>query len=249
MPNFKDHFSQFAKTYANGRLQYPSELFSYLSSLTREHGLAWDCGTGNGQAAIGLKDYYTKIIATDPSAAQIENCIPDPKISYLIEPAENPSLTDESVDLITVGVALHWFNFDLFYPEVNRVLKKGGIIAAWAYFLPNISTEIDFILKKITTDILGAFWKPEINLIHEEYKSIPFPFEEIKAKEFLIQKSMNLDKFIEHIYTWSAVQFYIKETKNDPVELIYNELLDAWGKANEEKEIVWKMPLRVGRKI
>ena len=249
MTNFKDHFSQFAKTYAKGRLRYPPELFSYLSSLTKEHELAWDCGTGNGQAAIGLKEYYKNIVATDPSAQQIENCTPDPKITYLVEPAEKPSLLDGSVDIVTVGVALHWFNFDLFFPEVKRVLKKGGIIAAWAYFLPTISTEIDLILKRFTEDPLGAFWKPEIKLIHEDYKTIPFPFQEIKTPDFVIQKKMDLDQFIEHMYTWSAVQFYMKEKNVNPVELIYKELLSAWGNVKEEKEIIWKMPLRVGRHV
>ena len=74
-------------------------------------------------------------MATDPSAQQIENCASDLKITYLVEPAEKSSLSTGSVDLVTVGVALHWFNFDMFFPEVKRVLKKGGIIAAWAYFL------------------------------------------------------------------------------------------------------------------
>jgi len=247
MSHFKDHFSQFAKTYAKGRLNYPPELFGYISSLTEEHELAWDCGTGNGQAAIGLKEYYKKIVATDPSVQQIENCTPDPKITYLVEPAEESSLSTGSVDLITVGVALHWFNFDLFFPEVKRVLKKGGIIAAWAYFLPNISSSIDHILKQFTEGPLGDFWKPEIKLIHEDYKTIPFPFEEIKTPDFVIQKKMNLDQFIEHMYTWSAVQFYIKEKNSDPVELIYKELSAAWDDSKEEKGIIWKMPLRVGK--
>ncbi len=249
MTNFKDHFSQFSKTYANGRLRYPPELFSYLSSLTTEHELAWDCGTGNGQAAIGLKENYKKIVATDPSVQQIEHCTPEPRITYLVEPAERSSLTDGSVDIVTVGVALHWFNFELFYPEVKRVLKKGGIIAAWAYFLPAISVEIDLILKVFTEGALSSFWKPQIKFIHDEYKTIPFPFEEIKTPDFVIKKRMSLNKFIEHMYTWSAVQFYIKDKNKDPVELIYTELLAAWGSAKKEKEIIWKMPLRVGRRI
>lgn len=249
MANFKDHFSRFAKTYAKGRLRYPPELFSYLSSLTKEHELAWDCGTGNGQAAIGLKEYYKKITATDPSAPQIENCTPDPKIMYLVEPAEHPSLSTGSADIVTVGVALHWFNFELFFPEVKRVLKKNGIIAAWAYFLPDISGKIDLILKQFTEGPLGDFWKPEIKFIHEGYKTIPFPFQEIEAPDFVIRKKMNLDHFMEHMHTWSAVQFYIKEKNADPVELIYKELSAAWGHSNEEKEITWKMPLRVGRYV
>jgi ubiquinone/menaquinone biosynthesis C-methylase UbiE len=247
MTNFKDYFSQFSQTYAKGRLCYPPELFAYLSTLTNEHELAWDCGTGNGQAAIGLKENYKKIVATDPSPQQIANCSPGPTITYLVEAAESSSLSDASADIVTIGIAIHWFDFDLFYAEVKRVLKKGGIIAAWAYFLPTISVEIDLILKKFTEKTLKPFWKPEIKLIHEAYKTIPFPFDEITPPDFVIQKRMNLDDFIEHMYTWSAVQYYMNEKDTNPVEVIYEELLAAWGSKNEEREIIWKMPLRVGR--
>ena len=96
---------------------------------------------------------------------------------------------------------------------------------------------------------MGDFWKPEIKLIHEDYKTIPFPFEEIKTPDFVIQKKMSFDQFIEHMYTWSAVQFYMKEKNADPVELIYKELSAAWGDSATEKIIIWKMPLRVGRSI
>jgi ubiquinone/menaquinone biosynthesis C-methylase UbiE len=247
MTNFKDYFSQFSQTYAKGRLSYPPELFAYLSTLTNEHELAWDCGTGNGQAAIGLKENYKKIVATDPSPQQIANCSPGPTITYLVEAAESSSLSDASVDIVTIGIAIHWFDFDLFYAEVQRVLKKGGIIAAWAYFLPTISVEIDLILKKFTEKTLKPFWKPEIKLIHEAYKTIPFPFDEISPPDFVIQKRMNLEDFIEHMHTWSAVQYYMNEKDSNPVEVIYEELLAAWGSKNEEREIIWKMPLRVGR--
>lgn len=247
MTNFKDHFSQFSKIYANGRLRYPPELFSYLTSLTNEHELAWDCGTGNGQAALGLQENYTKIVATDPSPEQIANCSPGPNITYLVEAAESSSLSAGSVDIVTIGIALHWFDFDLFYAEVKRVLKKGGIVAAWAYFLPTISLDIDLILKNFTEQTLKAFWKPEIKFIHEGYRTLPFPFEEITTPDFVIQKRMNLEEYIEHMYTWSAVQYYMKEKDSSPVEIIYEELLAAWGTPETEKEITWKMPLRVGR--
>jgi ubiquinone/menaquinone biosynthesis C-methylase UbiE len=56
-----------------------------------------------------------------------------------------------SVDLVTVAVAIHWFNFDEFYREVKRVLKPNGILAAWTYSLSEISLEIDSLIKQYYT--------------------------------------------------------------------------------------------------
>ena len=54
-----------------------------------------------------------------------------------------------STDLVTVAVAIHWFNFDEFYREVKRVLKPKGILAAWTYNLTEISPEIDQLINQI----------------------------------------------------------------------------------------------------
>jgi hypothetical protein len=50
---FSDHFSDHADRYKAYRPTYPDELFTYLASLVPDHDLAWDCATGNGQAALG----------------------------------------------------------------------------------------------------------------------------------------------------------------------------------------------------
>ena len=70
---FKDHFSDRAALYATCRPLYPDSLFAQLAGLTREHRAAVDCGTGNGQAALGLTKHFRRVIATDPSEAQISS--------------------------------------------------------------------------------------------------------------------------------------------------------------------------------
>ena len=51
---FPDHFSDHADRYEAFRPTYPDALFAYLATLAPSHDLAWDCATGNGQAALGL---------------------------------------------------------------------------------------------------------------------------------------------------------------------------------------------------
>jgi ubiquinone/menaquinone biosynthesis C-methylase UbiE len=77
-------------------VQYPKILFEYLSSITKDHALAWDCACGNGQASIGLAEYYEQVIATDASSAQILHAVPHLKIQYRIAHAENSGLVSIS---------------------------------------------------------------------------------------------------------------------------------------------------------
>jgi ubiquinone/menaquinone biosynthesis C-methylase UbiE len=132
---FKDHFSRQAADYAKFRPRYPRELFEYLGSVAPCRQLAWDCGTGNGQAAIGLATVFDRVIATDASEKQISSAQPHEHVEYRVAPAENSGVQSDTVDLIMVAQALRWFDLERFYAEARRVLKPHGILAASAYNL------------------------------------------------------------------------------------------------------------------
>src|SRR4029078_3251452 len=97
---FKDHFSAHAAEYAKCGPHYPDELFGHLASISPRHELAWDCATGNGQAAVGLARHFEKVIATDASAQQIASAQPDKRISYLVAPGEASGIALASFALI-----------------------------------------------------------------------------------------------------------------------------------------------------
>lgn len=247
MIHFKDNFSNQADIYARYRPYYPKALYAYLSSLTEKHDLAWDCGTGNGQAASALADCYKNVIATDPSEKQISHAISKPNVTYLLEKAEHNSIPSNSVDLLTIANALHWFDFDLFYSEANRVLKKDGVIAAWAYALPVVSPEIDALVHHFHYQTLGDYWLEENRLVEREYGTIPFPFKRLITPEFYAEKKMNLDDFIGYLNTWSATQRFIKENKINPTLNLKTDLADLyWINAVEEKNVRWKLTLLAG---
>jgi len=75
---FRDHFSEQAQTYARHRPHYPDELFEYLASIAPGRDLAWDCGTGNGQAALGLARHFNRVVASDASSEQIKQATRHP---------------------------------------------------------------------------------------------------------------------------------------------------------------------------
>jgi len=247
--NFKDNFSVQSKEYSFSRPTYPDELFKFLSELTTNHELAWDCATGNGQAAIELCKYFDQVIASDASENQIKNKFERKNILYKVFPAEQASIPNDSVDLITVAQGLHWFDFERFYSEVMRVAKNNAIIAAWSYTMHKITPKIDKITDRLNFggDILGDYWAKEIRYVKENYKTIPFPFEEIITPKFTISVKLDLIQILKYIETWSAVQKYRLERKTDPVELIKNELRQYWKDELERKTVTWEMNLKVGR--
>ncbi len=244
---FKDNFSKQASLYAKFRPVYPDELFTYLSSLCAKHNLAWDCGTGNGQCAIQLTNYFENVFASDPSVEQIENAFLNNKITFKVEKAEQSSLESNTVDLIVVAQALHWFEHKLFFDEAKRVLKKDGIMAIVSYVNPVVSPEIDALTDKLHDEILLDFWQEENKIIFNQYREINFPFEEIAAPEFKIVKQLSLAEFLGHLRTWSAVQRFIDKNNFNPIDTIEAALNSHW-KATEVKSVTWNLHLIVRRK-
>lgn len=244
---FKDHFSAQAFEYSKYRPKYPEELFQYLSSLTNEHELAWDCACGNGQASVSLADYYQKIIATDASSTQIEHAISHPKITYKIVTAENSGLKTHSADLITVATAIHWIDTDKFYPEVRRILKPGGIIAVWNYTDTNITPEIDKLMNYFTHTLLKDDWPPENQKMWNFEESVDFPFERIKNPKFYLEAVWSMQDYMNFLYTWSAVQKHIKTHNVNPVDLIKEELKKLWGDENEQKKVSSDLKIKIAR--
>jgi SAM-dependent methyltransferase len=244
---FQDNFSRQAQEYARYRPQYPSALFDYLASLTAYHELAWDCATGNGQAAWGLAPHFDHVIATDASASQIDHAIAHPKIAYRVAAAEHTDLSDHSADLITIAQALHWFDFDAFYAEVRRVIKPGGVLAAWCYNRTDITPQVDRVLKTYGSDILRTYWASRIAYVSTHYTTIPFPFAEAPAPIFNMQSHWDLSDLINYLNTWSAAQTYIKQHGQDPLDLVRAELAEAWGAPEQQHIVNWALYLRVGR--
>src|SRR6266498_1435493 len=242
--DFEDHFSKHSQLYAQHRPQYPEEIYAYLASIAPGNSLAWDCGTGNGQAAIGLAKYFDKVYATDASAEQIAHAYANPKVDYHVEPAEHTSLDDCTVDLVTVAVAIHWFNFDEFYTEVKRVLKPNGILAAWTYSFTEISPEIDLLVKKYYYEIVGEFWPERIHYLEEGYRTLPFPFEEITPPSFAMKVNWTLDQFAGFLNSWSATQRYKERKGHHPLEIIWDELSAAWGTG--PRIVQWPLHFRMG---
>lgn len=241
----KDNFSNQSSLYAQYRPSYPAELFEYMLSFVNNKTTAWDCGTGNGQAAIVLSKAFKKVIATDISHKQIDHAEKADNIFYFVQPAEHTNIESGTVNLITVAQALHWFHFEKFYAEIKRVAAENAFIAAWAYSLLQIDEQIDELIRDYHFNLLGKFWDPERKYVDDRYRHIPFPFEKISAPQFYIEQHWTIEDLQGYFNTWSALQHYLAEKGNNPVPGLIELIRPYWGEANK-KRIIFPVHLLLG---
>lgn len=244
---FKDHFSAAASDYTRYRPSYPPQLFAWLATLTAAHDRAWDCGCGNGQAAIELVKLYREVLATDPSREQIEKAVPHAGIHYSVAPAEASGLETASIDLAVVAQALHWFDFERFYAEVRRVTRPGGVLAAISYGEVRVAGAADAVVARFYHELIGPYWPPERRYVDEHYATIPFPLAEIAAPPFAMEVDWSLEHLLGYFRTWSAVKEFRRRQGSDPVALVADELAAAWGDPAQPRRVSWPLALRVGR--
>lgn len=241
----KDYFSTQSKTYAAFRPTYPEELYQFIFQHVRNKGDAWDCATGNGQVARYLAEHFDRVHATDLSQQQLDHAIKKDNIHYSVSPAEKTSFHDHQFDLVTVAQALHWFDREAFYKEVNRVCKPGGILAVWGYALLYIEPAIDKLIMEFYNGTVGPYWDKARRLVEDEYRSIPFPYEVIKAPAFSIKVRWTLDQLSGYLSSWSATQKFIKEKGYDPVGPFVKSLEKYW--FNNEMTATFPMFSKIGR--
>lgn len=242
----KDNFSRQAAQYHKFRPHYPAELYHFLFSQLNSFDTAWDCGTGNGQVAVQLAQKIKKVYATDISRKQLEQAKRQENIDYLQARAEEAPIPDNSIDLVTVAQAIHWFDFEAFYQEVRRVAKPAALLAVWGYGLIRISPEVDPILQHLYSGTLGPYWDAERSWIDKHYSTIPFPFKEIPAPEFSISSQWTRKHLIGYFSSWSSLQHYLREHEHSPLTDFEIDIVSCWPE-EEVKEVSFPVFMRLGR--
>ena len=243
----KDLFSKQSDLYARYRPGYPKELYDHILSFVKEKSIAWDCATGNGQAAVVLADHFKKVIATDISAAQIDKAMKKENIEYSVCPAESTPFADNTFDLVTVAQAYHWINWKEFKKEVTRVCKPGAIIAIWVYFrnMPG-DKKIDDAIFNFYENVTRPYWDEARKYVEELYETVEFDYELLSVKQFETTLNWQREDMIGYISSWSAIQKYIKVNGRSPIPIIEEEINKLWPEG-EVKKVSFPLYLKLGK--
>ncbi|KAL6850366.1 hypothetical protein ACP4OV_020993 [Aristida adscensionis] len=258
-------FLKQAKQYAATRPAYPPELFDFIASKTPRRDLAWDVGTGSGQAAASLAKLYKQVVGTDTSAQQLSYAPRLPNVRYVHTPPDLPLAAlhatvapPASADLVAVAQAFHWLDLPAFYAQARAVLRpRHGVLAAWCYTEPQVQGAAGAAVDAAFWRLYRAsqpHWAPNRRMVDDEYRGVDFPFDPVDGEagtgplEFATERRMDLADYLAYITSWSAYQ----TAKEKGVELLdeatVQEFAAAWGgDGSEVKTVRYPIFLRIGK--
>lgn len=148
-----------AKRYDQTRPTPPLVLIDILTQLihTPCPNLVVDLGCGTGRSTMIWNERAVRVIGIEPSEPMrnvaIQNLaahISATTISYQAGVAHQTGLESNSVDIITSAQAFHWMEPTATLAEIARILRPGGVFAAYDYsWPPTIHWEIDQIFQEV----------------------------------------------------------------------------------------------------
>lgn len=189
--------------------------------------------------------------ATDPSAAQIARHWAqgqaDARVSLAVEPAESTALDDASVDLVAVAQALHWFDRYRFFATCERVLRPGGVLAAWTYQDIIFEDDLAEVAEKVRDDI-DPYWPPERADVDMGYGDYVWPFEALPTPRLWLTADWDLPTLLGYFGSLSATGSYRAATGEDPVYAHTPALAEVWGDPQRVRTMRWPLILHLRRK-
>jgi len=168
------------------------------------------------------------------------------RVAFVAATAEAVPMRERCVDLVTVSAAVHWFDRPLFYDEVRRVTRPGGVLAVWSYYHSQIEPAIDQVLERFE-QVVASHWPTRFDLNRNLYRDLDLPFERLPWPVLHAEAHMRLPDLMNYLRTWSASQGYERSEGRDPVASVRAELEGAWGDPEKERVVRWPLHGAVGR--
>jgi SAM-dependent methyltransferase len=135
-PDFLDprrRFEDGADGYARYRPGYPGALVDWVvaEATVGAGDPVADVGCGTGILTRMLCVCGLRVVGIDPSAHMLAQArVAGGPAEYRTGEAAATGLPDDSVALVTVAQAFHWFDLDAALAEFHRILRPGGSVAA-----------------------------------------------------------------------------------------------------------------------
>jgi len=145
------------------RPQPPTALLDLLTQLaeTARPELVVDIGSGSGLSTRAWAGRAGAVIGIEPNAdmrrqaeqrtaAQLDQS----SIAYREGVSTQTGLPDACADIVTISQALHWMQPEPTFAEVARILRKGGVFAAYDYdWPPLVRWETDQAFHEFTARV------------------------------------------------------------------------------------------------
>ena len=191
---FVHRFTGRAEAYSTSRPSYPNKILNILErEISFDHTqIVADIGSGTGLLSKLFLQNGNRVFGVEPNDEMrfyAENSLTDyPKFKSVNATAENTGLGNSSVDLVTVGQALHWLDSKLAPREFARILKTDGHVCVVYNDRNNddaFMKDYDQLVKKYAKD------RAKVPDITDDYLSMFF--RERKYSRFLLSNEQSLD--------------------------------------------------------
>jgi SAM-dependent methyltransferase len=134
----KKRFSSRVENYIKYRPSYPPKIIEFLTEkkILSKQSIIADVGSGTGILSELFLKNGNKVFGVEPNSEMrraAERLLKDyPNFVSIHSSAENTSLLSNSIDLIVVGQAFHWFNIEKTRKEFKDILKSDGyVVLIW----------------------------------------------------------------------------------------------------------------------
>jgi SAM-dependent methyltransferase len=202
MKDPKERFSDRVEDYAKGRPDYPAALFETLGQYLPPPGSVADIGSGTGILSRQLLERGYEVWAVEPNSAMRARSETDLSTYDLYHSvagsAEETQLSEQSVGLITVAQAFHWFDRPRCRLEFKRILRPAGFVAilwnqrpldgdpfnqAYEETLSSLAPEYTKVgHRNITGEEINAFFAPQ------RVTFLTFPHAQLVDREGLLRR-------------------------------------------------------------
>lgn len=237
MDNNVNKFSGKAQIYNKYRSSYPTQCIDDIiaTNPTNKNMIIADIGAGTGKLTELFLKRGIKVIAVEPNNDMINIAKENLReyenlIKFKEEPAESTKIADNSVDIVTVAQAFHWFDKESFKRECKRILKENGTIAIMWNFL-DYKKELE---GKIL-DIQKKYTKISFNASEEEKRDEDiekfFEYENYKLKIYENSYLQNYENFIGNQLSMS---YSLKESDEEYEEYVleFKKLFSKYSENN-----------------
>lgn len=189
--------------------------------------LAIDVACGNGQLTRKLAEYCDRVIGIDISPAMIESARQHshlPNVEYRLgsERDLRKLCAGEKANIVTVGLAINFFNCTLFYSEIGEILMDGGVLGIFGYRTPGFQitgfeTYLDDFIHDQYSEVKNrTAW---LTLLRY-YSNINVPFEGEERRVL----PMNVEVDRDQIRAWFLSQPKDSKDGNEGIEKAMEKL-------------------------